>query len=164
VLCDGSVHDERTTAMNDRSGSWGVAATMTSWSAWGQSSYCWAVICKNVRFHRHANVNSGHKILWARRMPSYLRLLSRACLRPYAMSAVRSAPIELTRCPFLSLSCPTRSFGTHEPGVRHASEETCCEPSSHSPLALCGLAASGVSWSVAKRHPQIHEERHRSKP
>lgn len=62
MLCDGSVHDERTTAMNDRSGDLGVAATMTSWSAWGQSSDCWAVICKNVRFHRHANVNSGHKI------------------------------------------------------------------------------------------------------
>lgn len=39
-----------------------VAATMTSWSAWSESSYCWVVICKNVRFHRHANVNSGHKI------------------------------------------------------------------------------------------------------
>jgi hypothetical protein len=43
-------------------GAVGVAATMTSWNPWGQSSYCWVVICKNVRFHRHANVNSGHKI------------------------------------------------------------------------------------------------------
>ena len=53
---------EPTTATNDKSGLGGVPATMASWSAWGQSSYCWAVICKNVRFHRHANVNSGHKI------------------------------------------------------------------------------------------------------
>ena len=35
---------------------------MTSWSPWNQSAYCWVVICKNVRFHRHANINSGHKI------------------------------------------------------------------------------------------------------
>jgi hypothetical protein len=35
---------------------------MTSWSPWDQSNYCWVVICKNVKFHRHANVNSGHKI------------------------------------------------------------------------------------------------------
>jgi hypothetical protein len=35
---------------------------MTSWSAWDESSYCWVVICKNVRFHRDANVNAGCKI------------------------------------------------------------------------------------------------------
>jgi len=35
---------------------------MTTWSPWDQSSYFWVVICKNVKFHRHANINSGHKI------------------------------------------------------------------------------------------------------
>jgi len=35
---------------------------MTAWNPWDQSSYYWVVICKNVKFHRHANLNSGHKI------------------------------------------------------------------------------------------------------
>ena len=39
-----------------------VCATMTSWSPWDNPSYCWVVICKNKRFHRHANTMFGHKI------------------------------------------------------------------------------------------------------
>ncbi len=39
-----------------------LGATMTSWSNWDQSTYCWVVICKNARFHRHANTMFGHKI------------------------------------------------------------------------------------------------------
>ena len=35
---------------------------MTAWNSWDQSNYYWVVICKNVKFHRHANLNSGHKI------------------------------------------------------------------------------------------------------
>ena len=36
---------------------------MAAWSPWGGvEQYCWAVICKNHRFHDHQNVYSGHKI------------------------------------------------------------------------------------------------------
>jgi hypothetical protein len=35
---------------------------MASPSHWDQSSYCWVVICKNKKFHRHTNVMFGHKI------------------------------------------------------------------------------------------------------
>jgi len=35
---------------------------MTSWSSRDQSAYYWVVICKNARFHRHANTMFGHKI------------------------------------------------------------------------------------------------------
>jgi hypothetical protein len=36
--------------------------SMAAWSPWDQVGYCWVVICKNVRFHRHTNVAFGHKI------------------------------------------------------------------------------------------------------
>jgi hypothetical protein len=36
---------------------------MATWNTWGeQESYCWAVICKNNKFHRQENLFSGHKI------------------------------------------------------------------------------------------------------
>ena len=36
---------------------------MAAWSPWSEAEqYCWAVICKNHRFHDHQNVYSGHKI------------------------------------------------------------------------------------------------------
>lgn len=36
---------------------------MASWNAWGDDDlYCWVVICKNHKFHRHQNLFSGHKI------------------------------------------------------------------------------------------------------
>ena len=35
---------------------------MGSSSPWDNPSYCWVVICKNVKFHRHANLMYGHKI------------------------------------------------------------------------------------------------------
>lgn len=36
---------------------------MASWDSWNQSSqYCWVVICKNKKFHRHDNLFFGHKI------------------------------------------------------------------------------------------------------
>ena len=36
---------------------------MATWNPWGDDdSYCWAVICKNKKFHRHENLFSGHKI------------------------------------------------------------------------------------------------------
>jgi hypothetical protein len=40
----------------------GVAATMNSWSTWDNPSYCWIVICKNKRFHRHENTLFGHRV------------------------------------------------------------------------------------------------------
>jgi hypothetical protein len=35
---------------------------MGAWNPWDNANYCWIVICKNVKFHRDANVNAGHKI------------------------------------------------------------------------------------------------------
>ena len=35
---------------------------MGAWSSWENPNYCWAVICKNKRFHRHTNLISRHKI------------------------------------------------------------------------------------------------------
>jgi hypothetical protein len=36
---------------------------MTDWGSWGGTdSYCWAVICKNRKFHSQQNIYSGHKI------------------------------------------------------------------------------------------------------
>jgi len=35
---------------------------MGAWSSWDNPNYYWVVICKNVKFHRVANVNAGHKI------------------------------------------------------------------------------------------------------
>ena len=35
---------------------------MGAWSPWDNASYCWVVICKNVKSHRHANLMAGHKI------------------------------------------------------------------------------------------------------
>ena len=36
---------------------------MTTWNSWGEDEpYCWVVICKNEKFHRHQNLYSGHKI------------------------------------------------------------------------------------------------------
>ena len=35
---------------------------MGAWSPWENSSYCWVVICKNVKSHRQANLMAGHKI------------------------------------------------------------------------------------------------------
>jgi len=36
---------------------------MATWNAWGEDDpYCWAVICKNHKFHRQQNLFSGHKI------------------------------------------------------------------------------------------------------
>ena len=35
---------------------------MSSWSPWEDASYCWVVICKNKRFHRHAGADIGYKI------------------------------------------------------------------------------------------------------
>jgi hypothetical protein len=29
---------------------------------WDNADYCWVVICKNKKFHRHTNVMFGHKI------------------------------------------------------------------------------------------------------
>lgn len=29
---------------------------------WGNVNYCWVVICKNAKAHRHTNVLFGHKI------------------------------------------------------------------------------------------------------
>ena len=39
-----------------------VVAIMSSWSPWEDASYCWVVICKNRRFHRHAGTDIGYKI------------------------------------------------------------------------------------------------------
>jgi len=39
-----------------------VATPMNSWSTWDNPSYCWIVICKNNRFHRHENTMFGHRI------------------------------------------------------------------------------------------------------
>jgi hypothetical protein len=36
---------------------------MATWNSWGENEpYCWVVICKNEKFHRHQNLYSGHKI------------------------------------------------------------------------------------------------------
>ena len=35
---------------------------MSSWSPWEDASYCWVVVCKNKRFHRHAGENFAYKI------------------------------------------------------------------------------------------------------
>ena len=36
---------------------------MASWNTWGDEElYCWAVICKNQKFHRQENLFTGHKI------------------------------------------------------------------------------------------------------
>ena len=35
---------------------------MNSWSTWDSSGYCWIVICKNKKFHRHDNTMFGHRI------------------------------------------------------------------------------------------------------
>jgi hypothetical protein len=35
---------------------------MGAWSPWENANYCWVVICKNKRFHKHTNVMFGHKI------------------------------------------------------------------------------------------------------
>jgi hypothetical protein len=36
---------------------------MATWTSWGDDEpYCWVVICKNRKFHRHQNLFSGHKI------------------------------------------------------------------------------------------------------
>ncbi len=35
---------------------------VSSWSPWEDASYCWVVICKNKRFHRHAGTDIGYKI------------------------------------------------------------------------------------------------------
>jgi hypothetical protein len=35
---------------------------MSSWSPWEDTSYCWVVICKNEKFHRHAGEKFGNKI------------------------------------------------------------------------------------------------------
>jgi hypothetical protein len=35
---------------------------VSSWSPWEDASYCWVVICKNKRFHRHAGADIGYKI------------------------------------------------------------------------------------------------------
>jgi hypothetical protein len=37
-------------------------ATMSSWSPWEDANYCWVVVCKNKRFHRHAGAAFGYKI------------------------------------------------------------------------------------------------------
>ena len=29
---------------------------------WGSSTYCWVVICKNTKVHRHTNLMFGHRI------------------------------------------------------------------------------------------------------
>jgi hypothetical protein len=31
-------------------------------SPWINSTYCWVVICNNVKVHRHANVMYGHRV------------------------------------------------------------------------------------------------------
>ena len=35
---------------------------MSSWSPWDDASYCWVVVCKNNRFHRHAGEKFAYKI------------------------------------------------------------------------------------------------------
>ena len=36
---------------------------MAGWNTWGdEDPYCWAVICKNQKFHRQENLFTGHKI------------------------------------------------------------------------------------------------------
>ena len=35
---------------------------MGAWSHWENDNYCWVVICKNKKFHRHTNLLYGHKI------------------------------------------------------------------------------------------------------
>jgi len=35
---------------------------MSSWSPWEDASYCWVVVCKNNKFHRHAGAVFGYKI------------------------------------------------------------------------------------------------------
>lgn len=35
---------------------------MATWDHWEPSVYAWVVICRNVKVHRHVNVNAGHKI------------------------------------------------------------------------------------------------------
>jgi hypothetical protein len=35
---------------------------MGTWSPWEDANYCWVVICKNKKFHRHTNLLYGHKI------------------------------------------------------------------------------------------------------
>jgi hypothetical protein len=35
---------------------------MGAWSSWDNPSYCWVVICKNVKSHRQVNLMYGHKI------------------------------------------------------------------------------------------------------
>jgi hypothetical protein len=39
-----------------------VIATMSSWSPWEDASYCWVVVCKNKKFHRHAGAAFAFKI------------------------------------------------------------------------------------------------------
>ena len=37
---------------------------MATWNTWGEEEpYCWVVICKNHKFHKHQNLFFGHKIL-----------------------------------------------------------------------------------------------------
>ena len=35
---------------------------MVTWDHWEHSAHAWVVICRNVKIHRHVNVNAGHKI------------------------------------------------------------------------------------------------------
>jgi hypothetical protein len=35
---------------------------MVTWDHWEQFAYAWIVICRNVKIHRHVNVDAGHKI------------------------------------------------------------------------------------------------------
>jgi hypothetical protein len=35
---------------------------MATWDHWEHFAYAWVVICRNLKVHRHVNVNEGHKI------------------------------------------------------------------------------------------------------
>ena len=35
---------------------------MSSWSPWDDASYCWVVVCKNKRSHRHGGAAFANKI------------------------------------------------------------------------------------------------------
>ena len=35
---------------------------MSALDAWDNPTYCWVVLCKNIKFHKHENMMFGHKI------------------------------------------------------------------------------------------------------
>jgi len=35
---------------------------MSALDAWDNPTYCWVVVCKNIKFHKHENMMFGHKI------------------------------------------------------------------------------------------------------